>query len=68
VLTGAPRVAAPGAAAFAELVRELDAEHDAVRVELTGPWPPYSFAAVGQAAEQAPGQAPEPATEQAEQP
>jgi Gas vesicle synthesis protein GvpL/GvpF len=25
-------------------VRELAAKHPAVRLELTGPWPPYSFA------------------------
>ncbi|MGW0176317.1 GvpL/GvpF family gas vesicle protein [Rhodococcus sp. NPDC003322] len=28
---------------FAALVAELDAEHPGVTVELTGPWPPYSF-------------------------
>ncbi|CAM3113863.1 GvpL/GvpF family gas vesicle protein [Saccharomonospora xinjiangensis] len=60
VLNGAYLVDDDRAAAFAELVRELDAEHDAVRVELTGPWPPYSFAAVGQAAERAPQQAEQP--------
>ncbi len=48
VLNGAYLVDDDRASGFAELVRELDAEHEAVRVELTGPWPPYSFAAVGQ--------------------
>lgn len=32
-------------AEFAALVHELDAETAGVTVELTGPWPPYSFAA-----------------------
>lgn len=31
---------------FAALVADLDAEHPGVTVELTGPWPPYSFAGV----------------------
>lgn len=48
VLNGAYLVDDDRANAFAELVRALDAEHEAVRVELTGPWPPYSFAAVHQ--------------------
>ncbi|WP_197320008.1 GvpL/GvpF family gas vesicle protein [Saccharomonospora sp. NB11] len=48
VLNGAYLVADDRASAFAELVHALDGEHPAVRVELTGPWPPYSFAAVGQ--------------------
>ena len=29
---------------FAAVVRSLAADHPAVRLELTGPWPPYSFA------------------------
>ncbi len=49
VLNGAYLVDDDRASGFAELVRALDAEHEAVHVELTGPWPPYSFAAVGQA-------------------
>ncbi|HJQ47577.1 MAG TPA: GvpL/GvpF family gas vesicle protein [Amycolatopsis sp.] len=32
--------------AFTEAVTACDQEHDAIRVELTGPWPPYSFAAL----------------------
>ncbi|EIE98820.1 GvpL/GvpF family gas vesicle protein [Saccharomonospora glauca] len=48
VLNGAYLVDDERATEFADLVRALDAEHEAVRVELTGPWPPYSFAAVSQ--------------------
>jgi hypothetical protein len=29
-------------------VRALAAKHPAVRLELTGPWPPYSFAGLEQ--------------------
>jgi len=29
---------------FADVVRSLAADHPSVRLELTGPWPPYSFA------------------------
>lgn len=29
---------------FAAVVHELDARHQGIRLELTGPWPPYSFA------------------------
>ncbi|WP_024874172.1 GvpL/GvpF family gas vesicle protein [Saccharomonospora piscinae] len=47
VLNGAYLVDDDRAREFAELVRALDAEHEGVRVELTGPWPPYSFASVG---------------------
>jgi hypothetical protein len=32
------------AGAFASEVRRLAAEHPSVQLELTGPWPPYSFA------------------------
>jgi Gas vesicle synthesis protein GvpL/GvpF len=39
---------------FAAEVAALDRQHPAVRLELTGPWPPYSFA--GTAAGLAPGQ------------
>jgi hypothetical protein len=31
---------------FAGAVTALAGQHPAVRVELTGPWPPYSFAGV----------------------
>lgn len=34
---------------FASAVTALDAEHDGVTLELTGPWPPYSFAGIDQA-------------------
>jgi hypothetical protein len=33
-------------------VRALAAKHPAVRLELTGPWPPYSFARLGQEEDQ----------------
>lgn len=29
---------------FAAVIQELDARHPGIRLELTGPWPPYSFA------------------------
>ncbi|HVW44805.1 MAG TPA: GvpL/GvpF family gas vesicle protein [Amycolatopsis sp.] len=32
--------------AFAEAVAACDRENDAISVQLTGPWPPYSFAAM----------------------
>jgi hypothetical protein len=32
---------------FVTAAAALDDRHDAVRVELTGPWPPYSFTALG---------------------
>ncbi|TMM16430.1 MAG: gas vesicle protein GvpFL, partial [Actinobacteria bacterium] len=31
---------------FVETARALDDEHPGLRLELTGPWPPYSFATV----------------------
>lgn len=42
-----------GSAAFAEAVQRVANGHEEVRVELTGPWPPYSFAAVGEHAQAA---------------
>ncbi|GIG92828.1 GvpL/GvpF family gas vesicle protein [Plantactinospora endophytica] len=44
VLNGAYLLPAERAAEFAELLRVLGARHPALRLELTGPWPPYSFA------------------------
>jgi gas vesicle protein GvpL/GvpF len=31
---------------FARLVAALDAENESIRLELTGPWPPYSFSSL----------------------
>jgi Gas vesicle synthesis protein GvpL/GvpF len=31
---------------FADAVAELAERHPAIRLQLTGPWPPYSFAAL----------------------
>ncbi|MEV7225967.1 GvpL/GvpF family gas vesicle protein [Polymorphospora sp. NPDC051019] len=45
VLNGAYLVDADRADDFADLVRELAPRHPGVTVELTGPWPPYSFTA-----------------------
>lgn len=33
---------------FGALVTQLDAEHPGITLELTGPWPPYSFATIEQ--------------------
>jgi hypothetical protein len=43
VLNGIYLVAAEHAAQFTLTARLLVAEHDTLGVELTGPWPPYSF-------------------------
>lgn len=48
VLNGAYLVDADRADEFVATVRALDDQHSAVRLELTGPWPPYSFAAVAE--------------------
>jgi hypothetical protein len=45
VLNGAYLVDDVRAADFEELVVQLRADHPGVRLEVTGPWPPYSFAA-----------------------
>ena len=44
VLNGAYLVEDNRVRAFKELVGEVDDRHDHIRVELGGPWPPYSFA------------------------
>jgi hypothetical protein len=44
VLNGAYLVAAKRAGEFADRVNALAERYRAVRLELTGPWPPYSFA------------------------
>lgn len=31
---------------FARVVASLDAEHESIRLQLTGPWPPYSFSSL----------------------
>ena len=46
LLNGAYLVAADRITDFTDAVTRLDAEHRAIRLELTGPWPPYSFAAI----------------------
>jgi hypothetical protein len=46
VLNGAYLVDAGHGARFADAVKALADRHRAIRLELTGPWPPYSFAAV----------------------
>ncbi|TVL91322.1 GvpL/GvpF family gas vesicle protein [Streptomyces sp. SAJ15] len=56
VLNAAFLVDGPDSAAFATRVGELDAGLPAVRVELTGPWAPYSFLSTGPA-DQPPPQA-----------
>jgi hypothetical protein len=44
VLNGAYLVAHDAGEAFTQRVRDLDARLTGVRVEVAGPWPPYSFA------------------------
>lgn len=44
ILNGAYLVDEARAEAFAAAASDLAARHPAVRIELTGPWPPYSFA------------------------
>lgn len=46
VLNGAYLVRKEAARDFPRLVEALAERHPAVRLELTGPWPPYSFAGV----------------------
>jgi Ser/Thr protein kinase RdoA (MazF antagonist) len=43
-LHGAYLLSAERSVEFAEIVRAIVAEHDALRADVTGPWPPYSFA------------------------
>jgi hypothetical protein len=44
VLNGAYLLEAERAGEFAEIVESVTAEHAALRADVTGPWPPYSFA------------------------
>jgi len=46
VLNGAYLVGEEGSAGFAAAVHRLGADYPELRIELTGPWPPYSFAVV----------------------
>jgi len=46
VLNGAYLIGQDRADAFAESVRDLADRHSGVRLQLTGPWPAYSFAVV----------------------
>jgi hypothetical protein len=50
ILNGTYLVDDTRAEEFSALVDELAAGHPAVRLELTGPWPPYSFTDIPQAA------------------
>jgi hypothetical protein len=43
VLNGVYLVSASRAGEFADLAQRLAAEHAALRAQVTGPWPPYSF-------------------------
>ena len=43
VLNGIYLLDADRAAEFASVARQFAAEHGTLRVEITGPWPPYSF-------------------------
>ncbi|MGI5220694.1 GvpL/GvpF family gas vesicle protein [Nocardia sp. CA-290969] len=49
VLNGTYLVDDTGAGDFAAVVTELDRAFPGIRLELTGPWPPYSFAGVDRA-------------------
>lgn len=49
VLNGTYLVDDRRAEEFAGAVRALDQEHHGIAVELTGPWPPYSFAGIDEA-------------------
>lgn len=51
VLNGTYLVDDPSGEDFAAAVRTLEANYPGVRLELTGPWPPYSFASIGQVRE-----------------
>jgi len=46
VLNGAYLVGTAGAEQFTDAVAELAGRLPALRLQLTGPWPPYSFVAV----------------------
>jgi hypothetical protein len=48
VLNGAYLLEAERAEEFAEVVASVTAEHAALRADVTGPWPPYSFADTGE--------------------
>jgi hypothetical protein len=50
LLNGTYLVDEEGAEAFAGVVRALDGEYHGVDLELTGPWPPYSFSGVDEEA------------------
>jgi hypothetical protein len=50
ILNGAYLVDDERSAAFIAAVQHVADQHDPVRIELTGPWPPYSFALPDEAA------------------
>lgn len=51
VLNGAYLVESRRADEFGAVLTELTGEHPGLRLQLTGPWPPYSFAAIAAVAE-----------------
>jgi hypothetical protein len=57
VLNGAYLIDRDGLAGFSELVGALAGRHPELRLELTGPWPPYSFVAEPTAEPQPVGEA-----------
>ena len=48
VLNGAYLLETERADEFTEIVASITAEHAALRADVTGPWPPYSFAETGE--------------------
>ncbi|HTJ33773.1 MAG TPA: GvpL/GvpF family gas vesicle protein [Dactylosporangium sp.] len=60
VLNGAYLVGTDDSSRFADAVDELAQRHPGLRLELTGPWPPYSFASAEEASaeETSAGEAP----------
>ena len=55
ILNGAYLVDDDQSAQFTAAVEQMADSHEPVRVELTGPWPPYSFAYVGEVDSGEPG-------------
>lgn len=48
ILNGAYLVADPAAAEFVRAVADQNSSHEELELEITGPWPAYSFASLGQ--------------------
>jgi hypothetical protein len=55
ILNGAYLVDDDRSAEFSAAVDRLADSHQPVRLELTGPWPPYTFACVGEPGASGPG-------------